>query len=45
MIGYAPAKARCAVCGFWVHTGQPIVTQIARDRHKTLIVMHKDCAR
>ena len=42
----APAgRLRCSACGFWVHKGQRIVPTISKDRTKTLIVTHEECAR
>ncbi len=45
IVTIAPGKARCSVCGFWVHKGQRIVPVVGNDRHKTLTVMHEECAR
>jgi len=38
------SPARCCICGFRIAAMQPVHSTVARDKYRTLLVAHKDCA-
>lgn len=45
MTGVARDRARCHICGFLIAYRQPIVSTVARDKQRTLLVAHQKCTR